>query len=164
VVARSTAETGYAILNAEDDLVYDMRHDVDGKIALFSIDPANKRILKHCENDGLAAFVENGYIVVCKGKWKTRIEKVVNIPLSLNGRAECMIKNILPATLAAVIREFDIQDIRVALKTFIPSAEQTPGRMNIFKFHDFEVMVDYAHNPDGFMQLKKIHGQYTGLR
>ncbi len=156
VVARSTASTGYAILNADDDLVYAMRHEVDGKIALFSMDANSARIKKHCDNDGLAAYVDNGYLVVCKGKWKTRIEKIVNIPLSLNGRAECMIKNIMPATLAAVIRDFDIQDIRQALKTFIPSAEQTPGRMNIFKFSHFEVMVDYAHNPDGFMQLKKF--------
>ncbi|MES2592624.1 MAG: cyanophycin synthetase [Bacteroidota bacterium] len=156
VVAKSTAETGYAILNADDDLVYEMRDEVDGKIALFSMDSENKRILRHCENDGLAAVVENGYLVVCKGKWKTRIEKIVNIPLTLNGRAEAMIKNILPATLAAVIREFDIQEIRNALKTFIPSEEQTPGRMNIFKFRNFEVMIDYAHNTDGFIQLKKF--------
>lgn len=156
VVARSTAPTGYAILNADDDLVYAMRHDVDGKIALFSMDANSPRIQRHCDNDGLAAYVDNGYLVVCKGKWKTRIEKIINIPLSLNGRAECMIKNIMPATLAAIIRDFDIHDIRQALKTFIPSAEQTPGRMNIFKFSNFEVMVDYAHNPDGFMQLKKF--------
>jgi cyanophycin synthetase len=156
VVARSTTENGYAILNADDDLVYEMRHDVDGKIALFSMDANNPRIQRHCDNDGLAAYVDNGYLVVCKGKWKTRIERIVNIPLSLNGRAECMVKNIMPATLAAIIRDFDIHDIRQALKTFIPSAEQTPGRMNIFKFSNFEVMVDYAHNPDGFMQLKKF--------
>ncbi len=41
-----------------------------------------------------------------QGEWKIRVDKVTSIPLSLSGRAECVIKNILPATLAAVIKQF----------------------------------------------------------
>ncbi len=156
VVARSTAKDGYAILNADDDLVYKMRREVDSSVALFSIEENNPRILRHIENGGMAAIIENGYLVICKGNWKTRIEKITNIPLTLNGRAEAMIKNILPATLAGIIQGFELEDIREALKTFIPSAEQTPGRMNIFNFNHFDVMIDYAHNTDGFLQLKKF--------
>lgn len=156
VVARSTARDGYAILNADDELVYKMRRDVDSNVALFSIEENNPKILSHIENGGMAAIIENGYLVICKGNWKTRIEKIVNIPLSMNGKAECMIKNILPSTLAAVIQGFELEDIREALKTFIPSAAQTPGRMNMFHFNHFDVMIDYAHNTDGFIQLKKF--------
>ncbi|HET6227649.1 MAG TPA: cyanophycin synthetase, partial [Bacteroidia bacterium] len=148
VVARSAKKSGFAILNADDDLVYDMRKEVDAQIALFSMEENNSRIEKHCEEGGLAAFIEKGYVVISKGKWKTRVDKVIHIPLTLNGRAECMIKNILPAVLAATISNMPLEAIREALKTFVPSAEQTPGRMNIFKFKDFEIMVDYAHNVD----------------
>jgi cyanophycin synthetase len=35
------------------------------------------------------------------------------------------------------------------LRTFIPSASKTPGRMNLFQFPNFEVLVDYAHNAAG---------------
>ncbi|MCY1517741.1 Cyanophycin synthetase [compost metagenome] len=42
----------------------------------------------------------------------------------------------------------------MSLETFIPSAAQTPGRMNIFKFRDFKVLVDFAHNPAGFNGIK----------
>jgi cyanophycin synthetase len=156
VVARSAKKSGFAILNADDDLVYEMRKEVDATVVLFSMEENNPRVEKHCENGGTAAFIEKGYVVVSKGKWKTRIEKVIQIPLSLNGRAECMIKNILPAVLAATLSNISVENIREALKTFIPSAEQTPGRMNIFKFKNFEVMVDYAHNTDGFVQLKNF--------
>lgn len=156
VVARSTFDHGYTILNADDDLVYDMRHDVSCNVALFSTQSNNERIAEHCKNGGMAAIIEKGYLVICKGEWKTRIEKIVNIPLSMNGRAECMIKNILPAVLASVIYGFNIDHIREALKSFIPSASQTPGRMNLFNFKTFDVMIDYAHNPDGFTQLKKF--------
>ena len=156
VVARSTKKEGYAILNADDDLVYDMRKEVDSHVALFSMDENNPRVEKHCKKGGLAAFIEKGYVVVSKGKWKTRIDKIVNIPLSLDGRAECMIKNILPAVLAASIRNIPVEKIRQALQSFIPSPQQTPGRMNIFHFKEFDFMVDYAHNIDGFLQLKKF--------
>lgn len=156
VVARSTAKNGVCILNADDDLVYNMRQDVDSDVALFSIQENNPRILRHIENGGMAAIVENGYLVICKGQWKTRVEKIASIPLSMGGRAECMVKNILPATLAAIIQGFELEDIREALKTFVPSAAQTPGRMNMFNFNHFDVMIDYAHNTDGFIQLKKF--------
>ncbi len=156
VVARSAKKDGYAILNADDDLVYEMRKNVDSKVALFSMQENNPRILKHCEKGGLAAFIENGYVVILNGKWKTRINKVVTIPLSLEGRAECMIKNILPAVLAAFIKMIPVELIREALQTFIPSPEQTPGRMNIFHFKHFDFMIDYAHNIDGFQELKKF--------
>ncbi len=161
VVAHSTFDTGYSILNADDDLVYKMGNDLSCNIALFSMFDNNERVIEHCKNGGMAAIVEKGYLTICKGDWKNRIEKIVNIPLSLNGRAECMIKNILPAALAAVIQGFKIEDIRNALKSFIPSAEQTPGRMNIFKFDNFEVMIDYAHNADGLLHLKKFMDKTT---
>ncbi|MDQ3046187.1 MAG: cyanophycin synthetase [Bacteroidota bacterium] len=156
VVARSTKRDGYSILNADDDLVFEMRNEVDCNIALFSLQEDNPRVAEHCEEGGLAAIIEKGYVVICKGKWKTRVEKVINIPLTLDGRSECMIKNVLPAVLTAFIQNFKIEQIKAGLHSFNASPEQTPGRMNIFRFQNFELMVDYAHNADGFTELKKF--------
>ncbi|MDP1801775.1 MAG: cyanophycin synthetase [Bacteroidota bacterium] len=154
VVAKSTFDHGFSILNADDDLVYKISEELDCNVALFSMDINNERIKKHCEIGGLAAVIEKGYLTICKGEWKIRVSKIENIPLTFGGKSECMIKNILAAVLAAVIQNFKIEDIRTALQTFIPSPELTPGRMNIFKFRNFEFMVDYAHNTGGFMELK----------
>lgn len=154
VVPRSTFDTGYAILNADDDLVYNMAGDLDCNVAYFSSDPSNPRVREHCAGGGLAAVIEKGHLTICKGEWKIRVDKIENIPLTLGGRAECMIKNILPAVLAAIIQNFKLEDIRAALQSFIPSPELTPGRMNLFRFKNFEVMIDYAHNTGGFMELK----------
>jgi cyanophycin synthetase len=161
VVAKSTFDHGYSILNADDDLVYKMAEELDCNIALFSMDINNERIKKHCENGGLAAVIEKGYLTICKGEWKIRVNKIENIPLAFGGKSECMIKNILASVLAAVIQNFKIEDIRNALQTFIPSPELTPGRMNIFKFKNFELMVDYAHNTGGFMELKTFLDRTT---
>lgn len=153
VVPESVMPEGFAILNADDDLVFAMRENVSCKVALFSMDEQNPRIKAHCERGGLATIFENGYITICKGTWKIRVEKAVNIPLTHSGRAIFMIQNILPAVLAGFIRGFKIEDMRLALNTFTPSPAQTPGRMNLFRFNHFQVLVDYAHNPAGFKAL-----------
>src|SRR5690554_2701808 len=46
--------------------------------------------------------------------------------------------------------------MKVALETFIPSASQTPGRLNLFKFENFSILLDYAHNPAGMRALKNF--------
>lgn len=155
VVPQTTMEDGFAILNADDDLVYNMRKDLDCNIALFSMDANSKRIKRHCSNNGLAAVVEQDYFVICKGEWKTRIIKVVDVPLTFSGKAECMIKNILPSLLTAFISKFTTEQIVEALKTFVPSPELTPGRMNLYDFNRFNVMVDYVHNEGGYIEMKK---------
>ena len=156
VVVESVRPGGYAILNADDDHVYAMRKGLDCKIALFSMDENNPRIREHCNEGGLAAIAENGYITISKGTWKIRVAKIVNIPLTFAGKAIFMIQNILPVVMASYIRGFGIEDIKAALGTFIPSHAQTPGRMNVFNFKKFTVIIDYAHNPAGLQALGKF--------
>jgi cyanophycin synthetase len=62
----------------------------------------------------------------------------------------------LPAVLTAYIRGFSIEDIKVSLETFIPSPGQTPGRLNLFNFENFQVLLDYAHNPAGLRALQDM--------
>jgi cyanophycin synthetase len=63
---------------------------------------------------------------------------------------------VLAATLATFLYDFKTEDIKIALETFIPSAAQTPGRMNIFNFRNFRFMIDFAHNPAGFKGIKEF--------
>jgi cyanophycin synthetase len=156
VVPRSVKKSGYAILNADDELVFKMKKDLECNIALFSLDEKNPKIIAHCNEGGLAAIVENGFVTICKGNWKIRVDKVINIPLTFSGKAIFNIQNILPAVLAGFIQGFKIEDMRLALETFIPSPTQTPGRMNLFRFKDYQVMVDYAHNTAGFQAISKF--------
>ncbi len=154
VVPETVKKNGYAILNADDDLVYNMRNDLECNIALFSMNENNPRIVEHCKNGGLASVFENGFITIMKGTWKIRVEKVVNIPITYGGKAVHNIMNTLPAILATYLyRDIKVDDIRDALSTFIPSPSQTPGRLNLFDFKHFKFLVDYAHNPAGLQLL-----------
>ncbi|MGL5945285.1 MAG: Mur ligase family protein, partial [Sediminibacterium sp.] len=54
VVPETVFPHGYAVLNADDDLVYAMKSALKCNIALFSMDENNPRIQEHCKAGGLA--------------------------------------------------------------------------------------------------------------
>jgi cyanophycin synthetase len=145
---------GYAILNADDDRVYDMREDLECNVALFSMNEDNPRIKRHCNRGGFAAVFEHGYVTIMKGNWKIRIEKVSEIPFTYGGKAVHNVMNTLPAVLACYIfRNISVEDIKGALHTFGSSPNQTPGRLNLFEFKNFKFLLDFAHNPAGLQLL-----------
>ncbi len=164
VVPETVFKHGYAILNADDDLVYAMQKGLTCNIALFSMDENNPRIMEHCKKGGYAAVFENGYISIMKGTWKIRVIKVAEVPVTYGGKALHNVMNCLPAVLSTYFwRNIEIDDIKLALQTFIPSATQTPGRLNMFQFKHFKFLVDFAHNPAGLELLcdfvSKVEGE-----
>jgi cyanophycin synthetase len=154
VVPETVFPHGYAILNADDDLVYKMKEGLDCNVALFSMDENNPRIKRHCARGGLATVYESGYVSIMKGNWKIRVMAVKDIPITFEGKATHNIQNCLPSILATYLfRDITIEDIRSALSSFMPSSSQTPGRLNFFHFRNFTVVADFAHNPPGLQLL-----------
>ncbi len=154
VVPETVYPHGYAILNADDDLVYAMKEGLDCNVALFSMDEHNPRIVAHCNKGGLATVFENGYVTLLKGNWKVRVLPVKDIPLTFEGKALHNVNNCLPAVMATYLyRDITIEDIRSALLSFVPSSHLTPGRLNFFPFKNFTFLADFAHNPHGLKLL-----------
>jgi cyanophycin synthetase len=154
VVVRSVKKDGWAILNAEDEHCKKIAADLSCNIAYFSMTEDNEFVKTLARDGKIVAVYENGFITIKKGEWKIRVERAINVPLTLGGKAKFMIANALAATLAAYLQGFKTEDISLALQTFIPSAAQTPGRMNIFDFKKFKVMIDFAHNAAGYMGVE----------
>jgi cyanophycin synthetase len=142
VVPETVLPGGYAILNADDDLVYEMRRNLTCNVALFSLNEENPRIKALQRKGGITAIYENGYVTICRGEWKMRVMRAEEIPLTYGGKAEFMIQNVLPAVLAANIQGVSIEDMKAGLESFLPSPSQTPGRLNLFEFKDFTVLLD----------------------
>ncbi|MEL6910260.1 MAG: cyanophycin synthetase [Cyanobacteria bacterium J06629_2] len=164
VVAETVKADGYAILNADDPLVAAMAEKVRCKVAYFSMNPDHPLIIEHARRNGLAAVYENGYLSILEGKWTLRIEQAVNIPMTMGGKAPFMIANALASCLAAFAQGVDIEQIRQGVRTFRMSAEQTPGRMNLFNVKDYQVLLDYAHNPHGFKAVGDFVRNWEGIK
>src|SRR5207237_7851521 len=102
VVPESVHERGWAVLNADDDLVYEMRNNVKCKVALFSIHANSSRIEEHCKRGGTACFSDGQCIILRQGVHQLRrIQKIDHISITLNGRAVFNIYNAMAAVLAA---------------------------------------------------------------
>ena len=126
------------------------------------MDEDNPRIKRHSANGGISAIYENGYITIFRGEWKMRVSQAINVPLTKGGKASFMIQNVLSGVLAAYLQGFSIEDIKVAIESFIPSPSQTPGRLNMFNFNKFDVLLDYAHNPAGLRALQNYVEKLDG--
>ncbi len=81
------------------------------------------------------------------------ITTTTQIPSSFNGTARFNICNAMHAAAASYFSGIGIDTIRVALGSFECSYETTPGRLNQFAGLPFRVVMDYAHNGDGFKNL-----------
>jgi cyanophycin synthetase len=162
VIAEAVHGDGYAVLNADDERVAAMAEYVPGKIAYFSMDAENSLVRSHIQRGGVAAVLKEGYLSILQQDWVHRIEKVEQVPLTLGGLAPFMIANALAASLAAFVQGVSVEAIRAALRSFRASAEQTPGRMNLFNLGRYHALVDYAHNPAGYEAVGSFVKNWSG--
>jgi cyanophycin synthetase len=162
VVAEAVHGDGYAVLNADDARVAAMAKQVLGKVAYFSMDPENPLVRSHVQRGGIAAVYAQGCLAILQQDWVHRIEKVEQIPLTLGGHAPFMIANALAASLAAFVQGVKVEQIRAALRSFRASAQQTPGRMNLFNLGHYHALVDYAHNPAGYAAVGSFVKNWPG--
>ncbi|TVQ44765.1 MAG: cyanophycin synthetase [Gloeocapsa sp. DLM2.Bin57] len=164
VVAETVSPNGYVVLNADDPLVAAMAAKVQCKVVYFSMNPDNPIIQEHNRRGNMSAIYENGYLSICHEGWTLRLEEAVNVPVTMAGMAPFMIANALAACGAAFAGGVDVELIRQGLRSFVPSENQTPGRMNLFNLGRNHALVDYAHNPAGYEAVGGFVRNWQGDR
>jgi len=159
VIPAVVKRRGYAVLNADDPLVYGMAERTRGDVVLFSVEAGrtNPHLERHVEDGGTAATIEdNDTFVIRRGRLCIPIASACDVPLTLGGAARFQYGNILAAIAAAYVQGMRYEDIRSGLLSFFPSPTLTPGRLNLLHVGGGQVLVDYAHNPaavEGLMDL-----------
>ncbi len=79
---------------------------------------------------------------------------VADIPITFGGTAKHNVENALVATLAALAVGLPGEAISRGLRTFRPSVDANPGRMNTFRLPNGALaVIDFAHNPDGVRRI-----------
>jgi cyanophycin synthetase len=140
---------GFAVLNADDPLVYAMRERTGADVVLFTTADEGKNTLveEHLARGGIAACVRNGNFTIRRGRLEIPIAVEREVPLTLNGAARFQRQNILAAIASAYVQGMRYDDIRAGLLSFFPSPSLTPGRLNFIRLRSGgRAIVDYAHN------------------
>lgn len=153
VVAEMVRKGGVTVLNADDQQCVNMAQYCKEKIVYFSLRPSNPVIQEHIENENSAVVFDRGYITIVTGEMASPVARAMEMPITMEGRAMFNVQNALAATAVAQAMGLKIEEIRQGLVSFFPSPSQTPGRTNFFSIKDFEVMLDYAHNPSAYKSI-----------
>jgi cyanophycin synthetase len=151
VVPAVVKEGGHAILNADDPLVLAMGARTKGRVVLFTMKGAETPAVKaHLDAGGMALMVEESVdgeqIVIREGARRVEVARVADVPLTFGGRARFQVENALAAVAAVHAQGLPLERIREGLRTFVPSAAMTPGRLNVVETTRGRVILDYAHN------------------
>ncbi|MDG6224630.1 MAG: cyanophycin synthetase [Candidatus Thermoplasmatota archaeon] len=146
IVVETVKETGYSVLNADDPIVLKLRDKAGGMPILFSLDPENPALKENLNKGSMNVTVKDETIIIQKGGWTSNVAKVVEVPITLGGKATFNILNAMAAAAAASALGLNEKQIRAGLVSFSPSLGLSPGRMNIIEVRDFKAIIDFGHN------------------
>jgi cyanophycin synthetase len=165
VIVEAVPRTGYAVLNADDELVFEMRRHCSGSVILFSMDPENEFIERWVRRGYKAVVLQRGplgeMMVIREGRRTMPIAYVHLLPATFEGRARMNVQNALAAAGAAHAAGAHLHDIRQGLRTFSTSFYQAPGRLNLFELEGVKVLIDYAHNAAGLRTVGEFVERMT---
>jgi cyanophycin synthetase len=149
VVARITRPTGTVVLNADDRLVAATANQVRAQVCFFSLQPGSARIRRHLAAGGRAMLWRDGWLIEARGRREQRLLPAADAPATLLGLARHNIANALAAAGAARALGVSRGQVADGLRSFEPSPEQAPGRVNLYRLGERVVIVDFAHNEAG---------------
>jgi cyanophycin synthetase len=149
-------KSGTAVLNADDSVTMSVLDRARGTIILFSLDLNNPNLMSHFQAGGTVVTVDDRNVIIKNRGLEIIVCLLEEIPITFGGIVDFNISNALAAIGALYGSNLSVEQIRNGVMTFYPSPNQNPGRMNLFDFHQFKVLLDYGHNPDSVRALAKL--------
>ena len=156
-IARITKPDGWVVLNADDPYVAAGRPPGQGPRGVL-LDRATGRRSSAgiVAAGGRAYLVRRGWLVEAEGERETRIVEVGQVPITIGGLARYNVANALAAAGGARGLGATIEQVRDGLIDFRPSAERSPGRLNLYRLGARVVIVDFAHNEAGVAAILDV--------
>lgn len=96
------------------------------------------------------------WLVIHDDAERLPVTAVDAIPATFEGMARFNVSNTMHTAVACYLSGVDVSLIGQALQRFNSSYETTPGRMNVFDDLPFRIIMDFAHNPDGFRNVAEF--------
>ncbi|MGE3724843.1 MAG: cyanophycin synthetase [Candidatus Sericytochromatia bacterium] len=161
-------KNGTSVLNADDPMTMSVLDRARGTRILLSLNPNNVLLEAHIQAGGTVITVEQHTVVIRRHGRDIPVCTLEEIPITLGGIIDFNIANALAAIAALHGLGLSLEQIRNGVLTFYPSPNQNPGRMNLFDFQTYKVLVDYCHNPESAQALAGLlprlsHGRKMAL-
>jgi len=172
VIVEAVPRNGFAILNADDPHVREMRNRCSGSVIWYSIQPPDSPerafIEKRLRRGGRALVLDptdRGDMIVIKDGARTmQLAWTHLLPSTFGGTAMFNVANAMAAAGAAFAAGVGLHEIRQGLRTFTTSYYLSPGRMNLINVRGTEVFVDYCHNAPGMEVMGTFVEKYADAK
>ena len=164
-VVRITRRGGWAVLNADDPRVWEMRRSTRAGWYPFSLDPASPAVEQALARGGRAAVVRDGVLTLLgAGRRTRRLLPIADVPVTFGGISEYNVANALAAAAAADAVGLGSRRIAAGLRSFTLDADTNPGRLNLYERRNLLVLIDFAHNEAGLRGLLDVARRLAGKR
>ncbi|PLT34427.1 cyanophycin synthetase [Bacillus sp. V5-8f] len=143
-------ETGYCVLNADDEHVAKMAQYTKGEVIYTSLNQNNPYIRKAIFERKKAWYIDqSGWIIYASNGVLQPVHPCQYIPITIGGAAKHNIANLLQAMAAAHTQGVPLDELIKKALAFIPDVALSKGRFNRRDMKGRTLIVDYAHNVSG---------------
>ena len=165
VIVRITRRDGWAVLNVDDDLAWEMRRTTRAQLYAFSMDARSERVDAVLDRGGRAAVLDGDQLVLRGASRRPRrLGLAAELPVTVGGLSRYNIANALAAAAACDALGIPAPRIRRGLRTFAQDAAANPGRLNLYEHRGVYVVIDFAHNEAGLAGLMDVSRAVAGRR
>jgi cyanophycin synthetase len=157
VVARITKPDGWVTLNADDKYVAAIASKVRAQVAYFTLEgDRSARVRRQLRGGGRAYLVRDRWIGEAEGDAWRPIATLASVPVVLGGVARHNVANVLAAVGGARAMGASLDSVARGLRSFVPTTDDSRGRLNIFRDEHRVVVIDFAHNEAGVAVLLDV--------
>jgi cyanophycin synthetase len=156
VVSSIVDEHGLLVMNADDPILLARSEELDCPIGWFSRDYDRPTLQAHRTHGGPTSGVRDGRLIVARNGEQLDLGAIVDMPLTVGGSAEYNVSNIAGAALAALELGVSSTTVAEVLARFGADPADNPGRLMRYDYRGAQVLIDYAHNPEGLSGLMTV--------
>jgi cyanophycin synthetase len=167
-VAAVIAARGRLVLNADDALLrmkareLALRYGLTSNPAWFARDADQVHLRGYHAQGSPTCGVQAGRLRLRDADLDQDLGLVTAMPLSIGGLAAYNVANLAAAALVAFSLGIPAQTIAAVFARFGEKTSDNSGRMMRFTFKGAQVLIDYAHNPDGLRGFLSVAAQLRG--
>ncbi len=160
VVASTIDDRGLLVLNADDATLRARADQFKSPIGWFSRNYDAVALLSHRMKGGSTSGVRNGRLIISWTRGGSAEEldlgAVVDMPLTVDGTADYNVQNVAGVALAALGLGIPAATVATVLARFGADPTDNPGRLMRYEYRGAQMLIDYAHNPDGLRGLMNV--------
>ncbi len=161
-IAAVVRSEGLLVLNADDPQLVAKAPGLAGRfgrsppLGWFALDADSRALREHRARGGPTCGVRGGRLYLTHAAADHDLGPIAAMPLTVGGTASYNIANLAGAALAAAALGVPAATIAAVCARFGAGVADNPGRMMRFERHGVQVLVDYAHNPEGLRGLLTV--------